>query len=48
MYTQNGCLYLRFFLLLDTLVFSETSETEAAEPFMSYNAVEDRTNAKQG
>ena len=48
MYTQYGCLYFSPFLLLDTLVFSQPSETEAAQPFMSSNDVEDRSYAKQG
>ena len=48
MYTQYGCLYFPPFLLLDTLVFSQPSETEAAQPFMSSNDVEDRSYAKQG
>jgi len=48
MYIQYGCLYFPPFLLLDTLVFCQPSESEAAERFMSYNDVEDRSYAKQG
>ena len=48
MYTQYGCFYFPPFLLLETLVFSPPSDNEAANACMPSNAVQDRSDAKQG